>query len=157
MPIFIASSGAVEQGRGGPLVGDEAIDQPPVHRGQNARQFALITSSIRDEGTSYHLPIDKPAILNEHLFKLLNSYVDNEGCPYFNGTSCTTDAPYRETQSAIDEMKQQNISCVEMEASALYALSEVKNYPIICFAHLTNSMAQEAILKKEKSLAALIL
>ena len=89
------------------------------------------------------MPIDKPAILNEHLFKLLNSDVDNESCPYFNGTSWTTDAPYRETQSAIDEMKQQNISCVEMEASALYALSEVKNYPIICFAHLTNSMAQE--------------
>ncbi len=29
-----------------------------------------------------------------------------------------------------------------MEASALYALSEVKDYRIICFAHLTNSMAQ---------------
>jgi uridine phosphorylase len=40
-------------------------------------------------------------------------------------------------------MKKQNITCVEMEASALYALSGVKNYPIICFAHLTNSMAQK--------------
>ena len=29
-----------------------------------------------------------------------------------------------------------------MEAAALYALSIVKNYAIICFAHLTNSMAQ---------------
>jgi hypothetical protein len=29
-----------------------------------------------------------------------------------------------------------------MEAAALYALSTVKNYNIICFAHLTNSMAQ---------------
>jgi purine-nucleoside phosphorylase len=32
--------------------------------------------------------------------------------------------------------------CVEMEAAALYALSEVKQYNILCFAHLTNSMAQ---------------
>ena len=40
-------------------------------------------------------------------------------------------------------MKKQNITCVEMEASALYVLSAVKNYPIICFAHLTNSMAQK--------------
>lgn len=39
-------------------------------------------------------------------------------------------------------MKQQNIACVEKEAAALYALSAVKNYNIICFAHLTNSMAQ---------------
>ena len=29
-----------------------------------------------------------------------------------------------------------------MEAAALYALSEVKKYNILCFAHLTNSMAQ---------------
>ena len=39
-------------------------------------------------------------------------------------------------------MKNQHITCVEMEASALYALSEAKHYNIICFAHLTNSMAQ---------------
>ena len=39
-------------------------------------------------------------------------------------------------------MQMLNATCVEMEASALYALSKVKGYPIICFAHLTNSMAQ---------------
>jgi hypothetical protein len=30
-----------------------------------------------------------------------------------------------------------------MEAAALYALSQAKGYNIICFAHLTNSMAQK--------------
>ncbi len=39
-------------------------------------------------------------------------------------------------------MKEQDIVCVEMEAAALYALSAAKFYKIICFAHLTNSMAQ---------------
>ena len=39
-------------------------------------------------------------------------------------------------------MKAANVTCVEMEASALYALAENKNYHLICFAHLTNSMAQ---------------
>ena len=39
-------------------------------------------------------------------------------------------------------MKKRNVTCVEMEAAALYALSEVKQYNILCFAHLTNSMAQ---------------
>ncbi len=29
---------------------------------------------------------------------------------------------------------------MEMEASALYAFSEVKNRPVICFAHITNQM-----------------
>ena len=58
-------------------------------------------------------------------------------------TSWTTDAPYRETLSSITVMKEQNITCVEMEAAALYALAEAKGYNILCFAHLTNSMAQK--------------
>ena len=114
-----------------------------IKKQSGSKRFALITSSIRDEGTSYHyLPANESAILNKHLFEILSSYDTNKNCPYFHGTSWTTDAPYRETQRAIDHMKQQDIVCVEMEAAALYALSTVKNYRIICFAHLTNSMAQ---------------
>ncbi len=116
-----------------------------IKQPDNTRRFALITSSIRDEGTSYHyLPPDKPSLLNEKLFRLLHTHQRNPGCPYFGGTSWTTDAPYRETPSSIAEMKKQNITCVEMEAAALYALSDVKQYNILCFAHLTNSMAQSA-------------
>jgi uridine phosphorylase len=107
------------------------------------RRFALITSSIRDEGTSYHyLPAGQPALINQDLFKTLNAEEGNEDCPFFIGSSWTTDAPFRETATAIEEMKTKNITCVEMEAAALYALAEVKQYSILCFAHLTNSMAQ---------------
>ena len=60
-----------------------------------------------------------------------------------NLKSWTTDAPYRETQQAIDAMKKQGVSCVEMEAAALYAFAEAKQKKVICFAHLTNTMAQE--------------
>ena len=109
----------------------------------NNKRFALITFSIRDEGTSYHyLPPEKPALINQQLFECLNSEEENPDCPYFDGTSWTTDAPFRETPSAITEMKKNNITCVEMEAAALYVLSEVRQYDILCFAHLTNSMAQ---------------
>jgi uridine phosphorylase len=114
------------------------ISQP-----DNNKRFALITSAIRDEGTSYHyLPADKPARISQHVYDILNSKGQNPDCPYFDCISWTTDAPYRETPSAISEMKSKNITCVEMEASALYALAEVKQYNIVCFAHLTNSMAQ---------------
>ena len=41
-------------------------------------------------------------------------------------------------------MKARGAICVEMEAAALYALAKSKQYDIICFAHLTNSMAQAA-------------
>ena len=114
-----------------------------INKSDNKKKFALITSAVRDEGTSFHyLSPEKPALLNDRLAQILNSNNSNKDLPFFNAESWTTDAPYRETQSAIDTMKRSNITCVEMEASALYALSEVKNYNIICFAHLTNSMAQ---------------
>lgn len=109
----------------------------------NSKRFTLITNAIRDEGTSYHyLPPGQPSILNAGLLQSLHPYSLETKSPFFEGSSWTTDAPYRETQHAIDNMKEQDIVCVEMEAAALYALSVVKNYKIICFAHLTNSMAQ---------------
>ncbi|MFP4094705.1 MAG: nucleoside phosphorylase [Cyclobacteriaceae bacterium] len=111
---------------------------------ENDKRFALISSAIRDEGTSYHyLPAEVEAILNPSLAEALHPRQQKEDCPYFFAKSWTTDAPYRETASAIEVMKEQEVSCVEMEAAALYALAMVKKYPIICFAHLTNTMAQQ--------------
>ena len=40
-------------------------------------------------------------------------------------------------------MKKKGVTCVEMEASALYAFAEHTDNEVICFAHLTNSMAQD--------------
>jgi purine-nucleoside phosphorylase len=53
-----------------------------------------------------------------------------------------TDAPFRETSSAIECAKGKGATCVEMEAAALYAFARVKNKQVVCFAHLTNTMAQ---------------
>src|SRR5215204_3214707 len=109
----------------------------------NSKRFALITQAVRDEGTSYHyLPPDKPSVLKTDLLLKVNRLLRQDKCPFFEASSWTTDAPYRETQTAINNMKAKGIVCVEMEAAALYALSEAKNYDIICFAQLTNSMAQ---------------
>ena len=110
----------------------------------NDRRFALITSAIRDEGTSYHyLPPEEEASLNFSLAEILHQYQQKADCPYFDAISWTTDAPYRETTSAIEAMKKQQVTCVEMEAAALYALAIKKKYPVVCFAHLTNTMAQQ--------------
>ncbi len=110
------------------------------------KRFVLIKDAIRDEGTSYHyLPPNKASALNAEILQKIYPTLQQEECPFFEASSWTTDAPYRETQTAINNMKEQNIVCVEMEAAALYALSAVKNYKIICFAHLTNSMAQSEL------------
>jgi uridine phosphorylase len=111
------------------------INQPVTDK-----HFALITDAVRDEGTSYHyLPAETPATIGDKLFKKLNMI---SGSLWFNAKSWTTDAPYRETQHSINAMQAQGVICVEMEAAALYAFAKAKDKNVVCFAHLTNTMAQ---------------
>lgn len=104
------------------------------------KKFTLITEAIRDEGTSYHyITKNERALLSPKLMLKLKNNKDL----WDESKSWTTDAPYRETQSAIKEMKIKKVTCVEMESSALYAFAKAKNKDVICFAHLTNTMAQQ--------------
>lgn len=110
---------------------------------KNNSKFVLIEQALRDEGTSYHyIPASETSNINPVLFDNLMSYYSTTDLSIETGNSWTTDAPYRETQTAITEAKKLNIVCVEMEAAALYAFAKAKNKNIICFAHLTNTMAQ---------------
>ena len=106
--------------------------------------FIIITESLRDEGTSYHyLPSDEKSEINSSLLSRLNPILSESNLFVSKGKSWTTDAPYRETQSAIDHAKSLGIIAVEMEAAALYAYAKAKNKSVVCFAHLTNTMAQQ--------------
>jgi purine-nucleoside phosphorylase len=114
-----------------------------INQPSNDKKFALLIEAIRDEGTSYHyLPPQNSVKLAQSLRNILVENISLDDCPYFEAKSWTTDAPYRETQLAISAMEKEQITCVEMEASALYAFAEAKSKNVICFAHLTNTMAQ---------------
>jgi purine-nucleoside phosphorylase len=56
------------------------------------------------------------------------------------GVTWTTDAPFRETETAIAEARSGGILAVEMEAAGLYAFAEARNCAVICLAHVTNQM-----------------
>ncbi len=104
--------------------------------------FVLIERALRDEGTSYHyLPPAHysllPPTLRQHLWQDWNQ----QDVPLLLGSSWTTDAPFRETAAMIARCRDAGIATVEMEAAALYALATAKDYPIVCFAHVTNTMA----------------
>ncbi|MDR6808828.1 uridine phosphorylase [Dyadobacter sp. BE34] len=115
-----------------------------INAPKNDAKFILIEQALRDEGTSYHyLPAGHPAELSQSLKERLQRYFQSSQLMVETGKSWTTDAPYRETQTAIEYAKTQNVTSVEMEAAALYAFATVKQVNIICYAHLTNTMAQE--------------
>ncbi len=105
--------------------------------------YVLIEKALRDEGTSYHYlpPSDFAPAPKAVLAKLAGVF---EGLDFavINGPSWTTDAPYRETESAIVANRARGILAVEMEAAALYAFAAARNRSVVCFAHITNQMAQ---------------
>jgi uridine phosphorylase len=106
--------------------------------------FILIDRALRDEGTSYHyLP---PSEFTDAPNPMLLSRVENQlhrlNVKCYRGTTWTTDAPYRETEKAIAVARAKNVMAVEMEAAALYAFATSSRRAIICFAHVTNTMAQ---------------
>lgn len=107
--------------------------------------FVLIDRALRDEGTSYHyLP---PSIFSKApdlplLDKVERSLAACGDIIVHRGATWTTDAPYRETETAIEAAKAHGVLAVEMESAALYAFGVATRKPVLCFAHVTNSMAQ---------------
>jgi uridine phosphorylase len=103
----------------------------------------LIDKALRDEGTSYHyLPPTRYSELRPALRTQLVEGWSHARVPLHIGASWTTDAPFRETEAAVAACRREGIVVVEMEAAALYALAQAKHYDILCFAHVTNQMAQ---------------
>jgi uridine phosphorylase len=110
---------------------------------QSPPYFILIERALRDEGTSYHyLP---PATYSEaprDILGALEGAFDGLDVPVLRGATWTTDAPFRETEEAIQAMRRRGLLAVEMEAAALYAFATARGRPVICFAHVTNQMGR---------------
>ncbi len=64
------------------------------------------------------------------------------GIDAIQGGTWTTDAPFRETESAIAAARGAGLKAVEMEIAALYAFAQARARSVICFALVTNQMAQ---------------
>jgi uridine phosphorylase len=107
----------------------------------NPPYFVLIERALRDEGTSYHYaPPAEYADADPRLVTMAQHAVEPLRQNVLVGSAWTTDAPFRETEEAIDAARSKGILAVEMEAAALYAFAQAKNVDVICFAHVTNTM-----------------
>lgn len=111
----------------------------------------LIERALRDEGTSAHyLPPDVDEFASAPDSELLarieaavrEALPPELGVAVHRGATWTTDAPYRETETAIAAAAAYGVLAVEMEAAALYAFATARNVPVACFAHVTNTMGR---------------
>ena len=97
--------------------------------------------ALRDEGTSYHyLPAAAWAEARGRLPNILARCAEASRLPVRRGATWTTDAPYRETQSQIEQHGARGVLAVEMEAAALMALAEARGAEIASLLHVTNSL-----------------
>ena len=104
--------------------------------------FVIIDRALRDEGTSYHYAEPERFAEADPILVRRAALALADGPRTVVGASWTTDAPFRETQVAIDAAAAEGILCVEMEAAALYALARATGRAILCLAHVTNTMGQ---------------
>jgi uridine phosphorylase len=112
--------------------------------GRKPPYFVLIDRALRDEGTSYHYRT--PAAFSRAdllLIQRVHDGLQRQGLPVIRGATWTTDAPFRETRSAIRVARAQGAIAVEMEAAALYAFARARHRAVVCFAHVTNRMARD--------------
>lgn len=105
--------------------------------------FILIERALRDEGTSYHyLPPTEWSEADSKLVERVVPLLEGIGEPVERGSTWTTDAPFRETATAIAAARDRGILAVEMEAAGLYAFATARQQAVLCFAHVTNQMGQ---------------
>jgi uridine phosphorylase len=105
--------------------------------------FVLVERALRDEGTSLHYrPAGRFAEADPALIARIGVALACHRPIVRVGATWTTDAPFRETESAIAAAEAAGVLAVEMEAAALYSFAAARGRPVICFAHVTNQMAQ---------------
>ena len=102
------------------------------------------SSTIRDEGTSYHyLPAGEEIGLEDSCAGVLEDCLLKTGMPYVKGKIWTTDGIYRETQRRLKERKEQGCIAVEMECSAILAVCRIRGVPAIQFLYGADSLSTD--------------
>lgn len=84
-------------------------------------------TAVRDEGLSYHyIKPSREIIYNRVTINKIESQLIQEHIPYIKGKTWTTDAIFRETKDKVDLRISEGCITVEMEASALLAVSQFR-------------------------------
>ena len=90
-------------------------------------KLIVLSSAIRDEGTSYHyLPPSREVEANPAMINLIQEFLIKSNIDHLVGKSWTTDAFFRETPNKIKARKTEGAICVDMESSALIAVAQFR-------------------------------
>ena len=110
----------------------------------NVGDIVICDRAIRDEGTSYHyVADDKFAYASPQITEDLCTAFKRKGIEYSIGSSWTTDAPYRETFEKLRRHRSDGVATVEMEASALFAVSAYRGVSLSSVFTISDILSEE--------------
>lgn len=105
--------------------------------------ITLVDRAIRDEGVSHHyLAVDQPAIPDPALSAALGRALAKQGATPRVGPTWTIDAPYRETVAELRHYQTEGVLTVEMEASAVCAVAQVRDVALATAFTVSDSLAE---------------
>lgn len=97
----------------------------------NIGDIIVCRRAVRDEGVSGHyLEPKKYAFPSRSLTQELKNQLIRRRVSFREGTSWTTDTPYRETVGQVIGHQEEGVLTVEMEAAALFAVAEYRQVDI---------------------------
>ena len=106
--------------------------------------LAIPTGAIREDGTSFHYaPAGVEVAPDAGLARALGEAVTALGSPITFGPVWTTDAPYRELRSKVAVYSAMGALAVEMEASALFALSTFRQTRLALLLAISDELFHE--------------
>jgi uridine phosphorylase len=96
-----------------------------------AGHLLVPTAAVRDEGTSYHyLAPSREVVPDARALAAIERVLNEHHVEYLRCKTWTTDAFYRETPDKVARRRQEGCLCVEMEASALFAVARFRDVPL---------------------------
>ena len=103
------------------------------------------TLALRDEGTSYHYlkPSDTMEV-NKRYRQEFREVLQKSGYPFVEGTTWTTDAPYRETREKVARRRAQGAVCVEMECAGMQAVCDFRGTGFFQFFYAGDNLDHSA-------------
>ena len=104
------------------LIGLAGSLQPEVLAGD----IVLCEGAVADEGVSAHYVPREISLPNKVMMARLGKTFGKEKLNFHTGLTWTTEAIFRETKEEVEHYQKKNILTVEMEASAFFAICELR-------------------------------
>lgn len=109
-----------------------------------ANKIILPTSSIRDEGISYHYaPASDEIGYSEAHVERFSQILDKHGIEYVQTKAWTTDAFYRETPAKVARRKEMGCQVVDMEWASVAAWAQFREKEVYHFFYTSDYVDHE--------------